>query len=185
MEGKPQKNDANKASLKLEKAQRGDTGQYELILANNKGEVRVPIEVQVIDKPGAPEGPLKVSDVTAQMCVLAWQPPKDDGGSPIENYVIEKMDVARGEWTSVDTVGPNATSLKVTKLTPNKEYKFRVRAVNKEGDGANLETTHSIVAKNPYDEPGAPGEPEITDWDSVIISSSLCVHIHSFLFMKH
>lgn len=101
VEGKPQKNDANKASLKLEKAVRGDTGQYELILANNKGEVRVPIEVQVIDKPGAPEGPLKVSDVTSQMCVLSWQPPKDDGGSPIENYVIEKMDVARGEWTSV------------------------------------------------------------------------------------
>lgn len=42
-----------------------------------------------------------------------------------------------------------------------------MRAVNKEGDGANLETTHTIVAKNPYDEPGAPGEPEITDWDSV------------------
>lgn len=61
----------------------------------------MPIEVQVIDKPSAPEGPLKVSDVTSQMCVLAWQPPKDDGGSPIENYVIEKMDVARGEWTSV------------------------------------------------------------------------------------
>jgi hypothetical protein len=61
-----------------------------------------------------------------------------------------------------------ATSLKVTKLTPSKEYKFRVRAVNREGDGANLETTHTTIAKNPYDEPGAPGEPEITDWDSVI-----------------
>lgn len=64
-------------------------------------------------------------------------------------------------------MSPNTTSLKVTKLTPNKEYKFRVRAVNKEGDGLNLETTHTIIAKNPYDEPGAPGEPEITDWDSV------------------
>lgn len=60
-----------------------------------------------------------------------------------------------------------ATSLKVTKLTPNKEYKFRVRAVNKEGDGPNLETSHATVAKNPYDEPSQPGEPEITDWDSV------------------
>ena len=72
----------------------------------------------------------------------------------------------------VDTVSPTATSLKVTKLTPNKEYKFRVRAVNKEGDGLNLETTHTIVAKNPYDEPGAPGEPEITDWDSVSVKSN-------------
>jgi hypothetical protein len=101
VEGKPQKNDDTKASLKLEKAQRGDTGQYELILQNNKGEVRIPIEVHVIDKPGAPEGPLKVSDVYKDSMVLSWQPPKDDGGSPIENYVIEKMDVARGEWTQV------------------------------------------------------------------------------------
>lgn len=104
VDGKPQKNDETKASLKLEKAQRGDTGQYELILQNNKGEIRVPIEVHVIDKPGSPEGPLKVSDVYKDNMVLSWQPPKDDGGSPIEHYVIEKMDVARGEWTSVSLV---------------------------------------------------------------------------------
>jgi hypothetical protein len=67
----------------------------------------------------------------------------------------------------VDTVSPLANSLKVTKLTPNKEYKFRVRAVNKEGDGPNLETGLATVAKNPYDEPSQPGEPQITDWDSV------------------
>lgn len=95
------KNENKKASLKLEKVQRGDKGKYELVLKNCKGEVRVPIELDVIDKPSAPEGPLKVSDVTSQSAVLSWQPPKDDGGSPIQNYVIEKMDVARGEWQPV------------------------------------------------------------------------------------
>jgi hypothetical protein len=54
-------------------------------------------------------------------------------------------------------------------LTPNKEYKFRVRAVNREGEGANLEGNTPILAKNPYDEPAAPSVPEIVDWDKVKI----------------
>ncbi len=97
------KNDNKKATLKIEKAQRGDKGKYELILTNNKGDVKVPIEIEVIDKPGAPEGPIKVSDVTAQSLTLQWQPPKDDGGSSIESYIVEKMDVARGEWSPVSS----------------------------------------------------------------------------------
>lgn len=157
--------DAEKTSIKLEKVQRGDKGKYECVLRNSQGEVRVPIELEVLDKPSAPEGPLKVSDVTNTFAVLSWLPPKDDGGSPIEAYVIEKMDVARGEWTPVDTVSGLANSCKVTKLTPKKEYKFRVRAVNKEGDSPHLETTHATLAKNPFDEPSAPTQPDITDWN--------------------
>lgn len=163
-----QKNDNKKATLKLDKTQRGDSGKYELVLKNSKGEVVIPIEIDVIDKPGAPEGPLKVSDVTKETAVLQWQAPKDDGGSPIENYIVEKLDVARGEWSPVDTVSGLCNGIKVTKLTPNKNYKFRVRAVNKEGESPNLESKDPIVAKNPFDEPTAPGTLDILDWDSVI-----------------
>jgi hypothetical protein len=159
------KNDNKKATLKIEKATRGDKGKYEVILTNSKGDVRVPIEVEVIDKPAAPEGPLKVSDVTANTAVLTWKPPKDDGGAPIDSFIIEKMDVSRGEWTPVDTVSGVCNQVKVPKLTALKEYKFRVRAVNKEGEGPNLEAATPTLAKNPYDEPTAPGTPEITDWD--------------------
>lgn len=38
----------------------------------------------------------------------------------------------------------------MTGLTPGKKYKFRVRALNKEGESEPLETTESIVAKNPF-----------------------------------
>ena len=34
------------------------------------------------DKPTAPLEP-EVNEVTAESCKLSWQPPKDDGGSPI------------------------------------------------------------------------------------------------------
>lgn len=38
----------------------------------------------------------------------------------------------------------------VTGLTPGKKYKFRVRALNKEGESEPLETADAITAKNPF-----------------------------------
>jgi len=109
---------------------------------------------------------MKVSDVTKETCVVSWKPPLDNGGSPIERYIIEKQDVARGGWMPAGDVHGDSTSCRVTKLTPGKEYLFRVRAVNKEGESDALETTGATLARNPYDEPSAPGKPEIFDWDS-------------------
>jgi len=40
--------------------------------------------------------------------------------------------------------------LAVTGLTPGKEYKFRVTAVNAEGESDPLQTEESIIAKNPF-----------------------------------
>jgi hypothetical protein len=36
----------------------------------------------IVDKPGQPEN-LQVSDIHAEYCKLAWQPPADDGGGEI------------------------------------------------------------------------------------------------------
>lgn len=35
-------------------------------------------------------------------------------------------------------------------LTPKKKYKFRVKAVNKEGESEPLENDEPITARNPY-----------------------------------
>jgi hypothetical protein len=37
-----------------------------------------------------------VSNVHAEGCKLNWNPPADDGGQPVEKYVVEKMDEASG-----------------------------------------------------------------------------------------
>ncbi|CAF4579023.1 unnamed protein product [Rotaria sp. Silwood1] len=157
--------DAKKCKLNIEKAKRDDTGKYELTLRNVKGDVKIPIDVIVIDRPGKPEGPMKVTDITKETCTVSWKPPLDNGGCPIERYVLEKQDVGRGGWTPAGEVSGDATSINVTKLTPGKEYLFRVRAVNKEGESDPLETSAAILAKNPFDEPSAPSKPEIPDWD--------------------
>ena len=152
--------------MKVTKAERGDSGKYELKLVNSKGELKIPIEIEVIDKPSAPGGPLKVSDVFIDRATLQWRKPEDDGGSPISNYIIEKMDLAKQVWAPLEIVSGKETK-KTVKCTPGKEYIYRVRAVNSEGESPNLETPleDKILAKNPFDEPKAPGTPQISDWD--------------------
>ena len=55
------------------------------------------------DRPARPEGPLEVSDVHKEGCKLKWEKPKDDGGLPIDGYVVEKMDVTTGKSHSCAT----------------------------------------------------------------------------------
>ena len=144
---------------------RSESGTYTVIAENDNGKDIADVEVTVLDVPSSPNGPLKVTDVHANGCKLNWTPPSDDGGQPIEKYVIEKMDEAFGRWVPAgETDGPN-TSVNVDGLVPGKKYKFRVRAVNKQGRSEPLTTTQAIEAKNPFDEPGKPGVPEIVDYD--------------------
>lgn len=148
---------------------RKDTGRYKLRAENTNGRDEETVELIVLGRPASPKGPLAVTDVTAKSCKLAWKKPEDDGGSPITAYEVEKLDVATGKWVRVGKVpatGKDAPEMEVTGLTPGAEYQFRVTAVNDEGDSEPLTTLHGTVAKNPYDEPGKPGTPEIADWDN-------------------
>lgn len=73
-------------------AKRSDSGSYTIKLTNTLGTDSASCRVLVVDKPQPPQGPLDVSDITPDNCSLAWRPPLDDGGSPITNYIVEKLD---------------------------------------------------------------------------------------------
>uniref|UniRef100_A0A803WDE0 Titin n=1 Tax=Ficedula albicollis TaxID=59894 RepID=A0A803WDE0_FICAL len=139
---------------------RRDGGAYTLTATNPGGFAKHIFNVKVLDRPGPPEGPLAVSEVTAEKCVLSWLPPLDDGGAKIDHYVVEKRETSRLAWTSVGTEVP-VTKLKVTKLLKGNEYVFRVMAVNKYGVGEPLES-EPILAVNPYVPPDPPKTPEVT-----------------------
>lgn len=142
------------------------------------GRVSVRLSIIVLDifqysfiltgKPSAPKGPLKVSDVTNTTAKVKWEKPEDDGGVPIKEYEIERMDTKTGKWVRCGKIPGNApdTEFEVTGLNPGSEYKFRVTAINDEGDSEPLESERGIIAKNPYDEPLKPGTPDIVDYDN-------------------
>jgi hypothetical protein len=79
---------------------------------------------------------------------LKWNPPLDDGGAPIDHYLVEKLDTETGRWMpALKTKDPKA---EIDNLVPGHEYKFRVSAVNNEGASEPLDAEHAIIAKNPF-----------------------------------
>lgn len=52
--------------------------------------------------PSAPRE-LNVLEVLKSTVQLAWEPPEDDGGSPITGYIIEKREVSRKTWGKVSS----------------------------------------------------------------------------------
>lgn len=55
-----------------------------------------------------------------------------------------------GQWIPCGTA--KDCKANVTGLSEGKPYKFRVKAVNKEGESEELETEKPIIAKNPFGE---------------------------------
>uniref|UniRef100_A0A3P8SY05 Titin n=1 Tax=Amphiprion percula TaxID=161767 RepID=A0A3P8SY05_AMPPE len=147
-----------RAAMTIKDVTKLDGGHYDLVLKNLGGTKVLPITVKVLDKPGPPTGPMKVTGVMSDRCIIAWSEPALDGGASISHYVLEKRETSRLSWT---VVAPNIKGLyhKVTNLLTGNEYIFRVRAINKYGVGDYLES-EPITARNPYKPPTAPGTPE-------------------------
>ncbi|CAD7001755.1 unnamed protein product, partial [Ceratitis capitata] len=156
--------------ITIKKAVRKDTSIYKIVLSNSSGSIESESQVTVLDKPLSPSGPMEPEEVRADHIKMKWKRPQDDGGCEITGYALERMDEETGRWIPVGEVGPGETSFNFKGLTPNKKYKFRVKAVNKEGESEPLETTEPIVAKNPFDPPSPPGKAEIVDYDNKSVS---------------
>ena len=85
------------------------------------------------DLPDAPGEPI-VDEILPTEAGLSWAPPVNDGGSPIEDYVVECRKVGDVRWSPVDAKHPDPNA-RVPELEPEVEYEFRVAAQNKAGTG--------------------------------------------------
>jgi len=152
--------DRNYVILSVKSAVMADAGSYCVSLTNPSGADSITANVRVVDKPGPPQGPIVPSDQTPDSMVLSWKPPKEEGGAPVTNYIVEMKDEAVGVWKKVTNFAryPRA---EVYNLTPDHKYQFRVFAENIYGVGEPLETEDAINAGYAFNPPGAPSTPRI------------------------
>jgi hypothetical protein len=101
------------------------------------------------DKPGPPEAPT-ISDVHKVGCTVSWQPPKEDGGTPITGYHVERHLTTSDRWLKVNTGAVTELTYKVNDLVEGSEYEFRVSAENKVGVGPPSSPSKPFVAKDPF-----------------------------------
>ena len=86
------------------------------------------------DPPGAPGQPRDTAS-TSDSISIQWTRPRSDGGSTILGYYIEKK-IAGGNWTKAGHAMVSDLNQKVTGLQENKNYEFKVAAVNAAGQGS-------------------------------------------------
>ena len=108
------------------------------------------------EPPAAPRGPLYVRDHDIGQVELAWAPPLNTGGLPIKEYKLEVREGRSFTWRTYpneestvcsrpdDLASP---SVIVSGIKPNKEYFFRVSAINSDGCGPPLTAADSYVRR--------------------------------------
>uniref|UniRef100_A0A672TG49 Titin n=1 Tax=Strigops habroptila TaxID=2489341 RepID=A0A672TG49_STRHB len=138
----------DRTTLTVKDSMRGDSGKYYLTLENTAGLKTFAVTVVVIGRPGPVIGPIEISSVSAESCVLTWKEPEDDGGSEITNYIVEKRESGTTAWQLVNS-SVKRTQVKVTHLTKYQEYSFRVSSENRFGVSKPLESK-TIVAEHPF-----------------------------------
>ena len=103
--------------------------------------------------------PIRVIRVTRNMLAIHWSPPYDDGGYPIERYIVEKREASRSHWTQVGVCAPDVTAFCVTDLAENQVYYFRVIAETAFGFSEPLELDKPIVPRRIFGT-----SPAVTFW---------------------
>lgn len=91
------------------------------------------------DKPTAPQGPVEVMESAVTSVEFKWKPPKDNGGCPVTNYIIERQQVGRNKWSNLGEIPANP-SFKDSDVDPGRRYCYRIRAKNAEGVSDYLQT---------------------------------------------
>lgn len=90
----------NSASFVVKNSKRSDTGQYRLQLRNQSGFDTATIFVKVLDRPSPPEN-LRADEFAGEALTLYWNPPKDNGGAEISNYIVERKEPGSATWSKV------------------------------------------------------------------------------------
>ncbi len=100
---------------------------------------------------GAPDAPT-FSNRMGNSVRVKWQPPAEDNGAPVVEYVLEMLGPAAKYFQNV--YEGESTSCRVQQLAPGTEYQFRVRAANAVGVGPHSAVSSVSTTSAPPSPPG-------------------------------
>ncbi|XP_034733166.1 immunoglobulin-like and fibronectin type III domain-containing protein 1 [Etheostoma cragini] len=149
---------ASHSRLLLSRCQRKDTGEIKIRLKNEHGCIEAISQLIVLDKPTSPQGPVEVTESSATCIELRWRPPKDDGGSPVINYIMERQQVGRNTWKKIGEI-PAVCSYRDTDVDHGRKYWYRIRAVTAEGTSEVMLTDDVQAGTLAF--PGPPAPPKV------------------------
>ncbi len=95
--------------------------------------------------------PFFVNDIDIDSCTLEWEIPKNTGGENIQlkNFLIEQRigDKESTPWKAVAEPDAYVTSAHIGHLKEEKEYYFRIKAVNEIGQSKPTELTRPVIPR--------------------------------------
>uniref|UniRef100_A0A8C2YH33 Myosin-binding protein C, slow-type n=1 Tax=Coturnix japonica TaxID=93934 RepID=A0A8C2YH33_COTJA len=120
---------SDSSCLVIDTAEREDSGPFRITLKNEAGEDTALINIKVVDVPDPPQAP-NVTEVGEDWCVMTWEPPANDGGSPILGYFIERKKKQSSRWMRLNFELCKETTFEPKKMIEGVAYEVRVFAVN-------------------------------------------------------
>ncbi|XP_017595519.1 PREDICTED: myosin-binding protein C, slow-type isoform X8 [Corvus brachyrhynchos] len=115
--------------LVIDAAERDDSGPFRITLKNEAGEDTALINIKVVDVPDPPQAP-NVTEVGEDWCIMTWEPPANDGGSPLLGYFIERKKKQSSRWMRLNFELCKETTFEPKKMIEGVAYEVRVFAVN-------------------------------------------------------
>uniref|UniRef100_A0A3P9KQW2 Titin n=1 Tax=Oryzias latipes TaxID=8090 RepID=A0A3P9KQW2_ORYLA len=162
--------------FKVTKLLKGNEYIFRVMAVNKYGEGEPLESAPVVMKnpfvpPGSPQE-LEISNITRDSMTVCWNRPDTTGGSDIVGYIVEKRDRAGVRWTKCNKRRVTDLRFRVTGLTEDHDYEFRVSAENGAGVGQPSPSTPYLKACDPTFEPGSPTNVHLVDTtkDSITVA---------------
>ncbi|XP_027245964.1 fibronectin type-III domain-containing protein 3A isoform X1 [Cricetulus griseus] len=147
------KYDGEDLSYTVKNLRRSTKYKFKVIAYNSEGKSN-PSEVVEFstcpDKPGVPVKPSVKGKIHSHGFKITWDPPKDNGGAPINKYVVEMAEGPNGnKW---DMIYSGATREHLCdRLNPGCYYRLRVYCIS---DGGQSAVSESLLVQTPAVPPG-------------------------------
>ena len=82
---------------------------------------------------------MEVIESSASAVEFKWRPPRDAGGSPITDYILERQQIGRNSWKKLGKIGPEA-KYRDLDVDHGRKYCYHIRAETAQGTSEMIET---------------------------------------------